>query len=173
LASSGVALAEDRTRVPVESPVLTIDSERLFEDSAFGQAAIAEIEKLGASLAAENRRIEEELLQEEKQLTEIRPTVNPVEFRGMADAFDSKVQEIRRRQDAKSRELNVRLEERRVMFLNAAAPVLEKLMREAGAAIVLEQRSVFISSNIVDITQIAIERLDLVLKGEVAPPEKK
>ncbi|MGA9252942.1 MAG: OmpH family outer membrane protein [Roseobacter sp.] len=156
-------VAQPTQRGPIQSPVLTIDSDRLFEESAFGQQTIKEFEAFGAALAAENRRIEEALLAEERELTDLRPTIDPTEFRALADVFDKKVQETRRAQDSKGRELNANLEERRVVFLNAAVPILEQLMREAGAAIVLEQRSVFISSNAVDITLVAIERLDLVL----------
>jgi Skp family chaperone for outer membrane proteins len=167
--SAGMLGAQSLPRMTVESPVLTIDSERLFEDSDFGRRTLEEIESLGAALAAENRRIEEDLTQEEKSLTELRQTTSPEEFRALADAFDAKVQETRRTQEAKSRDLNVKLENRRVMFLNAAAPVLEQLMREAGAAVVLERRSIFISSNAVDITQIAIERLNLALDDQDIP----
>ena len=167
------AFAEGNARLPVASPILTIDSDRLFEDSAFGREIIEEIEQLGAELSAENRQIEEDLTREEKELTELRPTMTPLEFRELADAFDAKVTETRRTQDAKSRALNSKLEERRVVFLNAAAPVLEQLMREAGAAVVLERRSVFISSNAVDITLIAIDRLNAVLSADDMPePEK-
>ena len=157
------AIAQSVPRGPIQSPILTIDSDRLFEESAFGQQTITEFEALGAALAAENRRIEEALLVEERDLTDVRPTIDPSEFRALADIFDEKVQETRRAQDTKGRELNAELEERRVVFLNAAVPILEQLMRESGAAIVLEQRSVFISSTAVDITQMAIQRLDLVL----------
>ncbi|WP_298969699.1 OmpH family outer membrane protein [uncultured Roseobacter sp.] len=157
----GEALAQ---RVgPVQSPILTIDSDKLFSDSAFGQRTVEEFEARGAELAAENRRIEEELSAEEKELTDKRGTMTPAEFRVLADAFDEKVQSTRRRQDAKTRDLNVALEERRVVFLNAAAPVLEMLMREAGAAVIMERRSVFLSSNAIDITRTAVERLDAVL----------
>ena len=165
------AAAQSVPRALVQSPVLTIDSDRLFEQSAFGQQTINQFEALGAALATENRRIEEALEVEERELTDLRAAMDPVEFRGLADAFDEKVQETRRAQDAKGRRLNTDLEERRVVFLNAAVPVLEQLMREAGAAIVLEQRTVFISSNAVDITQIAIERLDLVLDTSDIMPD--
>lgn len=168
LSASPVA-AQQVSRMPVESPILTIDSDRLFEDSDFGRQTLEEIERTGAALASENRKIEEELTTEEKELTDLRPTITPTEFRALADAFDEKVQETRRRQDAKSRELNSSLESRRVVFLNAAAPVLEQLMRQAGAAVVFERRSVFISSNAVDITQLAIERLNLVLDAQNMP----
>jgi Skp family chaperone for outer membrane proteins len=165
-------LAQPVPQMPVESPILTIDSERLFEESDFGRRTIEEIEARGAALAAENRQIEEELVAEEKELTALRPTMEPADFRNLADAFDAKVQEIRRTQDRKTRELNNKLEERRVVFLNASVPVLEQLMREAGAAIILERRSVFISSVAVDVTRIAIERLDLVLKPEETEPKQ-
>lgn len=165
------AQAQPLVRAPVESPILTIDSDTLFEDSRFGRETIKEFEALGTALAAENRRIEDALEAEEKELTAVRATMTPTEFRSLADAFDQKVQETRRRQEAKNRELNSELESRRVMFLNAAAPVLEQLMREAGAAVVLERRSIFISSNAVDITQIAINRLNVVLNGVEFAPE--
>ena len=160
-----IAQAQEAVTLPRASAILTIDSDKLFEGSAYGRETIAEIERIGATLAAENRRIEDELTTEEKELTELRPTMTPIEFRELADAFDAKVQETRRTQDAKSRDLATQLENRRVVFLNAAAPILEQLMRDTGATVVLERRSVFISSNAVDITQIAIERLDEVLDG--------
>jgi Skp family chaperone for outer membrane proteins len=144
----------------VQSPILTIDPERLYAESDYGQQTTREIEALGAELTAENRRIEEELTAEERALTEQRADMAPSDFRVLADAFDEKVQEIRREQDAKTRDLNRLLEERQVAFLNAAAPVLEQLMREAGAAVILERRSVFLSANAIDITQIAISRLN-------------
>lgn len=164
--------AQPVPRAPVQSPVLIIDPDRLFEDSTFGRQTITEFEALGAALAAENRRIEDALSEEERALTELRPTISPTEFRTLADAFDAKVQETRRTQDAKGRELNATLEQRRVVFLNSAVPVLEQIMRDAGAAVVLEQRSVFISSNAVDITQIAIDRVNLVLTDTDALPSE-
>jgi Skp family chaperone for outer membrane proteins len=144
----------------VQSPILTIESERLFTESAFGQRIAQEIEEEGAALAAENRRIEGELTAEEKDLTERRATMEPEAFRELADAFDQKVQQIRRTQDAKARALTQRRDAGRVAFLQAAVPVLEELMQEAGAAVVLERGSVFLSANASDITDAAISRMD-------------
>ena len=56
-------------------------------------------------------------------------------------------------------------------FLTAAAPVLEQIMREAGAAVILEQRSVFVSANAIDITKKAIERIDAQLGDGSIQPE--
>ncbi|WP_300029853.1 OmpH family outer membrane protein [uncultured Roseobacter sp.] len=170
VASSGSA--QERSRLAVQSPILTIDSERLFEESNFGQATAREVEALGAELSAENRRIEEELSREEKEITERRAELTPQEFRDIADAFDEKVQTIRRERDARTRQLNTDLEERRLVFLNTAAPVLEQLMREAGAGLILEKRTVFISSNAIDITDTAISRLNEVLPQPGTAPRE-
>lgn len=154
------------------SPVLTIDSERVFLESAFGKRVAAEIEERGAGLAAENRQIEADLEAEELRLTELRATTPAEEFRALADAFDRKVQETRLAQAAKGRAINALLDQEREVFLTAAAPVLERLMRKADAAVILERRSVFVSANAIDITQMAIALLDETLGSGEAPKEQ-
>lgn len=147
----------------VQSPILTVESDRLFSDSAFGKRLARELEAESAVLAAENRKIEAKLTAEEKDLTERRPNMDPEAFRVLADAFDEKVNEIRRTQDAKARELNHKRDAERVVYLQSVAPVLEMMMRESGAAIILERSSVFISANVIDITDAAIRRIDNVI----------
>ena len=142
------------------SPILTIDTERVFAESAFGRRVASEVESQGAVLSAENRQIEAALAAEEESLTEQRPTMVPEDFRVLADAFDQKVQSTRQAQAAKSRALNQLVDSEREVFLSAAGPVLEELMREAEAAVILERRSVFVSANAIDITDEAIARLD-------------
>lgn len=143
-----------------ESPILTIESERLFAQSQFGQRITREIEAETAVLSAENRRIEAELTAEERDLTDRRADMAPEAFRTLADAFDAKVRDIRRTQDAKARDLTRRSEADRVAFLQVAAPVLQQLMRDAGASIILERSSVFLSADATDITDLAIGMID-------------
>lgn len=144
----------------VVSPILTIDSERLFLESAFGKRVAAEAEAQGAQLGAENRKIEADLEAEEKALTVKRASLSPAEFRLLADAFDQKVQDTRIAQVAKGRSINENIDREREIFLTAAAPVLEKLMRDAGATVILERRGVFVSASGIEITQDAIALLD-------------
>jgi len=149
-------------RAPV-GPILTIDSERLFLSSDFGKRVAREIEERGNDLAAENRSIEAELAEAEQDLTDRRATMTAEVFRPLADAFDQRVQETRQAQAAKSRDLNASLDKEREIFLNAAGPVLEGLMAEVGANVVLERRSVFFATNSSDITSLAIARLNQTL----------
>lgn len=147
----------------VQSPVLTIDSERLYRSSEFGQRVASEIEKRSSVLSEGNRKLEAELKAEELALTEQRPTMPPEEFRTLADAFDARVAAIRLERETESRAIAALLEESRKRFLDAAAPVLEDIMGEYGAVIIIERRSVFVSSNAIDITGTAVTRIDEVL----------
>jgi len=144
----------------VQNAILTIATDRLFAGSAFGQRIASEIEAESAVLAAENRRIEAELTAEEKDLTLRRPDMDPEAFRTLADAFDQRVQANRETQDAKARALNQIGDVARGEFLVAARPILEELMRESGAGVILERSNVFLSANTTDITDLAIKRID-------------
>ncbi|MFC6584269.1 OmpH family outer membrane protein [Sulfitobacter aestuariivivens] len=151
----------------VVSEILTIDSDRLFLESAFGQRVLREAEARGQELAAENSQIQAELEAEEMALTEQRPTLSPEEFRDLADAFDTKVQETRAAQASKSRAISMDIERAREIFRNASAPVLEQLMRDAGAVIILERRSYYLSVSEIEITDVAIALLNETLGSGV------
>lgn len=153
----------------VRSPILVIDFERVFDESAFGRRVNEDIEREGRAIAAENRKIEAELTDEERELTDLRPTLAPDEFRALANAFDEKVQRLRAEQDAKARALGTRTEDERRRFLSAVQPVIEELLREAGAAIILERRSVFVAVDAIDVTDRAIALIDAEIGAGTTP----
>ncbi len=155
----------------VISPVLTIDSERLFRESAFGQRVSREIEAQSEDLATENREIEAALEAEERGLTAKRSQMKPAQFRLLADAFDEKVQRTRAEQAAKNRALSEALDLERERFLAAAAPVLEQLMRNSDAAGILERRRGFVSSSAIEVTDEAIALLDETIGSGLADTE--
>lgn len=169
LGAAGLA-AQERA---VASPVLTINQEELFQNSAFGRRIEAELNAASAALAAENRRIEAALADEEQALTDRRATMDPAEFRALAEAFDAKVVELRRTQDGKARDLSRRPEEARQEFFRAVVPVLTAVVRERGAMVILDTRAVLLSADAIDITAEAIARIDAALGdgGGAPPPE--
>ena len=124
------------------------------------------LEEAGLEVQAENDRIAAELEVEELELTKQREVLEPEEFRSLAAAFDEKAEKIRGERAEASRALSQRLEEERRAFLSAAVPILQEIMLESGAAVVLEQRSVFISARAVDITAVAIERIDARMEND-------
>ena len=158
--TSAVAQSDTQVQPAVRGEILTIESDRLFADSAFGQRVLRDIEAQQSILLAENRKIETELAAEEKRLTELRKEMTPEDFRAVADAFASRVEEVRQEQDAKARSIGEMRERQQALFIQAADPILLALMREAGATVILERRAVFFSAESVDITNLAIERLN-------------
>jgi Skp family chaperone for outer membrane proteins len=144
----------------VQSLILTVAPEALYAQSDFGQRIAREIEAESVEIAAENRRIEAELTAEERDLTELRNTLDQADFRARAEAFDEKVQRLRREQDEKARAVGQRNEEARRALLTAAQPVLFQLMVESGAVAVLDRRVVLLSVDSVDITEQAIQRVN-------------
>ncbi|GHE01348.1 hypothetical protein U879_15025 [Defluviimonas sp. 20V17] len=150
-------------RGAVQSPVLTLDRDRMFADSDFGKRVAAEVAAAQARLLAENHKKETALADEEKKLTDERKTVSPEAFEKLANAFDAKVQKIRRDQDAKNRIIQAWRQKERQRFYEAALPILGQLVRDSGAVAILNSQAVFLSFKSIDVTDRAIARLDATL----------
>jgi Skp family chaperone for outer membrane proteins len=149
------------TVAPALPPVLVVNQDALFEQSAYGRAAQSRLEAASAALVAENREIEAALEAEERSLTDRRATLPPDEFRSLAEAFNVKVEGIRKAQDTKSRSITRARDEDRQRFFQAAVPVLADILRESGGLVILDQSQVVLSLDRIDVTDEAIRRLDV------------
>ena len=156
---SGTPVAAQEVGV-VRSDILVLDPERLFEETRLGARMVAEHQAAREKMAARNRKLEAELEAEEKRLTELRAETSPEEFRELADAFDAKVQEIRRDSDRRVRDLERDRERLPLDFLRRVEPVLIEVMRETGSVVVLDARTVLFRAEKIDITGVAIARID-------------
>ena len=98
LLTAPAGAAQDGSRL--QSPVLTIDSDALFDQTAYGRRIAADIAADSSALEAENRRIEAALEAEERALTDTRSTLDPARFRQLAADFDAEVARVRNEQGA-------------------------------------------------------------------------
>lgn len=155
-----LVLAMHASAQPSPSPVLIIDSERLFVETQYGQRIGRDLAAIAADLQAENDRIVESLTLEERSLTIRRPEMTVEDFRIEAEAFDQKVQEVRRVRDAKNVELQVATAEARAEFEQRVQGIVASIMLERGAALVVEQRNVVLSVRTANITDAVIARID-------------
>ena len=144
----------------VGSPFLMLDQERLYQQSDFGLRVISDLKREADELSAENRRIDAALTEEEKRLTEDRPTMEPAEFRELAIDFDERVTAIRQAQTAKQQAIQRQGERERSRFFELAFPVLLKLVEETGAVAILNNTAVIFSVRKIDITDEAIRRIN-------------
>ncbi|QXT38470.1 OmpH family outer membrane protein [Gymnodinialimonas ceratoperidinii] len=148
---------------PVASPetaILVLNQDRLLTQTEFGQRIQTELEAASQALAAENRRIEAQLTEEELDLTERRPSMTPADFRALASEFDARVVAIRAAQDAKGRDLQAQSEAAQQRFFEETFPVLLEIIEARGAAVLLDSRTVLLSAGSVDITDAAIAAIN-------------
>jgi Skp family chaperone for outer membrane proteins len=165
--------ARAEVQAVIRSPVLTLNYEQFIAGSQMGQQMSANYEAERARLEAANAEIASQLEAEELALTKARDTMQPDAFRKAASDFDEKVQKIRQeRRDAETI-LARKRDDLRSRFEQAAVPVLSALMREAGAAVILEVRSTVLSLEQVDITDLAIQRLDAAFAASADVPAEQ
>ena len=161
-----------QTTFEVAPPIVVLDRDRLFQETAYGRSILADLERRANDLAQENRTIELELSNEEQALTERRPSLSVDEFRALADAFDEKVQAFREEQDAKARAVQQLSETSQQDFIEQVIPILADVLRERGALVVMDRRDVFLSADSIDITNEAIARIDATLGDGVSPVQE-
>ena len=158
-------------RAVVPPPILTLNQERLYLDSEFGQRVQKMQDANSAALAAENRQIEAALVAEEQTLTTERATMDPEEFRLLAEDFDERVTAIRRAQVEKRTALQREAETERARFFELAYPLLFEIVQETGALAILNQSAVILSARQIDVTELAILRVNRLI-GASAPEDQ-
>lgn len=170
-ASAQTDTAPRATQSQLQASVAVVDLDEVFARSMFGLRIISETRAAEAALQAEFGDIIAGLNAEENSLTERRPTMSPEDFSVEAEAFDQKVQGIRTEQDARVEALRTSIDDARKVFLTAVEPVMQQLMIDRGALVVLDKRSVRFFVQAVDLTDAAIAAVDLAIgDGQGTPP---
>ncbi|MCZ4351473.1 OmpH family outer membrane protein [Roseovarius aestuarii] len=147
----------------VQSEILVLDPERLFAGTMVGQRLTEQYQQERDKLIAHNREIETTLRAEEQALTDARPDMTPAEFRDKADAFDARVRALRQENERAARDLERGREIAPLTLMRMAEPVLVQVMRETGGKIILDNRQVLLRADVIDITDLAISRIDEVI----------
>lgn len=165
-----------RAQEAARSPILVVDTDNVLANSTYGAGVEDRFNAAAETLVAENDRIEQQLIAEERALTEERATLPADLFRQRAEAFDQKVTRIRAEQDAKARDVQAIRDTGRDELIRKMTQVLAQIARERGAVIVLERGQVFLSADSIDVTAEVVGRLNsdpgegaTPAEGEAAP----
>lgn len=175
LAAAGVALlmagpaAAQALRRAAPS-FLVINQEQILTGSQRGSALLAEEDAAREKLRSEARAIDAAFEAEEEQLTALRATLSPAEFRPRAEDFDKRVVAARREQDTKSAALVQEFDGRRRQFYALVAPVLVRLMEEKGAVAIFDESSVLLADQGVVVTADVIAEIDAAFQADPAAP---
>ena len=106
------------------------------------------------------REIESAFEREERQITEKRATLEPAEFRALADDFDARVVQARSEQDARANALAVEFDQRRRQFYADVAPILVEVMESKGALAIFDENSVLLTDQGLNVTEEVNARID-------------
>ena len=166
-----VALAAVGGRAQEAPPFLIINQEQILTGSEAGRRLLAEEERQRDALRAEARALDAAFEEEEQRLTEQRTDLDPAEFRRLSDAFDTRVVEARRDQDTRSATLAQEFDQRRRAFYARVAPILVTLMDRYGARAILDENSVLLADQSLNITAAVIAEIDTAAE-EPAPAEQ-
>ena len=139
-----------------KSVLFTVDMSKLLRSSDFGKNIIANNNAARQNLQNENNDLEEKLLIEEKELSELRKTLSIDEFRPKALEFDKKVTIIRKGQREKEENLNKKVRREETDFFKKIYPILYELLIERGGLVLVDQRNAILWDNSVDLTDDAI-----------------
>jgi Skp family chaperone for outer membrane proteins len=168
---AALAAGAARSQEAAAPGFLIINQEQILTGSEAGRALLAEEERQRDALRNEARALDSAFEAEERRLTEQRPDLDPAEFRRLSDEFDARVVQARRDQDTRSATLAQEFDQRRRAFYARVAPILVMLMDRYGAKAILDENSVLLADQSLNITAAVIAEIDATA-AEPAPAEE-
>ncbi len=145
---------------PAARHVVVVDFDEVFRTTLYGRRIIEEFQQANQALSKEFERIAEELVAEEKALSDLRGRTDPSAFKEMALAFDEKSTKLRQEQEDKRIELKLAGDTAQSDVLKQFGPIFVQVMQEHNASILLEKKQVVLVIASADITKEAIRRID-------------
>jgi Skp family chaperone for outer membrane proteins len=142
------------------APILVVDLDRALRDSAAGEAMRQSELRERDALQARFDATREALEAEETEMARIRASTPAVEFERRVVAFDRRVRAARREAQEAGAALQARYAAAQRALLEGAQPLLQQLMQERSAVIVLDKAQVLMSLDALNVTELLTQRLD-------------
>ncbi len=153
--------------------ILIIDLRKVMGASRVGQDIQKQVEGLKqqatSELNGEGRALEAEKTSLQQQAAILAPDVKArkiKDFEARGQAFQQKVQQ-------RSSLIQGGVMRAQQQIEQALGPILEGIMHERGATLLLDRSSVLLAPNAIDVTDVVIQRLDMKMpsvKVQLAPP---
>ena len=145
--------------------VLVISHEKIFGDTKLGKAIFEKFRNEEEILSVEAEKIEKIFIDEEKELTSIRPNLDSDEFLKLANDFDKRVELERLNQRQKESIIKENLNIWKKKFFNTyMIPIIQDFMKFYEASIVIDIDSkafrLVIFDSRINITDSVIERMN-------------
>jgi len=152
--------------------VLVVDLDRALRESA---AAVAQREREAAERRALREKLDgmkRALEEEEAEMVVLRDTLPREAFDKRVEDFDQRVRTARRVAQEEAAALQARIAAAQTALRAAAQPLMEALMRERGAVLVIDRNTALAVAPAFDATDALIARLDAARPALTPPPQR-
>ena len=153
---------------PQPAAVVVVDMQAVLRDAAAAEALRAIETEERVALRARLDSLTEAFRDEEAAIAEARDTMAPDAFDVRVRDFDQRVRAARQEAQESSVAFQNRFAEAFGALEKEAGPVIARLMRERGAAVALDRRTVLVVDDGADLTAEVIRRLDATLPASAA-----
>ena len=147
----------------VPSGVLVVNLTKIRSESQVAKSIQRQSAKIGQELQEGFETRRRALAAEEKALVALRATLDPDAFEARAARFERQVRALKKERRDQFIALRSALRSASETLDKTLRPILGELMAERGATLMIDNRDVVISAVALDVTQIAIKRLDAAL----------
>lgn len=150
--------------------ILIVDRERALSESAPAASLGAQEREARLALRTELDELRAALEAEEAEIAAMREIAPKEVFEARVRAFDQRVREARRVSQEKGEALQARFLAARRELTEALDPVLQDLLAETGAALIVDARTVLAAPPGADVTDEVIRRFDARASVVLPPP---
>mgnify|MGYP003636959282 FL=1 len=148
---------------PVIPGVCVYFNQRLLAQSTAGQAVQARMEQLSQEVQGELTPYATSIQSEIQTLQTSGASLSEAERNSRSQALQQRIQEAQQLEQTRDNELRYTLGEQRRLISVAVEPILVAIYQERGCGILLSRESVFMMNPAMDVTDLAIQRLNTAL----------
>ena len=148
---------------PVIPGVCVYFNQRLLAQSTAGQAVQARMEQLSQEVQGELTPYATTIQSEIQALQTAGASLSEAERNSRSQALQRRIQEAQQLEQTRDNELRYTLGEQRRLISVAVEPILVAIYQERGCGILLSRESVFMMNPAMDVTDLAIQRLNTAL----------
>ncbi|HWY15169.1 MAG TPA: OmpH family outer membrane protein [Rhizomicrobium sp.] len=169
LATTGLAVAQDKPHPPAAGSaggalpaprIIVVDRSAILRASKVGQDIVRQVNGLTQTAETQFRAENEGLVKEsqtlQQQIAILAPDVRAQKIR----AFQSKEAAFKQKVQTRQDQIQGGLLKARQQVEQALAPILQGIMQERGANLLLDRAAVVLGMVDVDVTKVTIQRLD-------------
>jgi Skp family chaperone for outer membrane proteins len=159
---------------PAPAPkILVVDRQAILRISKVGQDIVRQVNALTASAEAQFRAQRDALQKEEQTIAQQDAILAPDVRAQKRKAFEAKVADFQKKVQARQSMIQGGVLNARRQVEGALGPILQGIMAERGANLLIDRQDVVLAMMDVDVTRVTIQRLDQKLpsvKVQLASP---